>query len=109
MSTTLDHFLRWGGWISAFITGLGMPSFVFLIGDAIDTFNPRESTPQDMLDEIKMLALIFTLIGVGVWVFAYSYYTLLLIFAERVTKRTRVEYLKSILKQDCSWFDTTNP
>lgn len=33
------------GWIAAFITGLGMPSFVFLMGDVMNSFDPHNTTP----------------------------------------------------------------
>jgi hypothetical protein len=92
-----DHILRYGGWLAAIITGLGLPSFVFLIGSVIDSFNPNTASPDAMLSAIKRLSLIYTLVGVGIWIFSYIYYSLLLIFAERVTKKTKVAYLKAIL------------
>ena len=36
-------------------------------------------------------------------------YSFLLLFSEKVVKKTRTKYLESILKQDSSWFDTINP
>lgn len=30
-------------------------------------------------------------------------------FSERVATRTRAKYVEAILRQDCSWFDTSNP
>ena len=103
-----DKCLMYCGWISAMITGCGMPSFVFLIGDVIDSFKPT-TTLDDTVKTISTMSLIFTLVGFAVWLASYSMYTLLLMFSERVVKKTRTQYLKAILKQDSTWFDTTNP
>lgn len=95
------------GWLAACLTGLGIPSFIFLIGDVIDSFSPTNSK-EDTLNKIKQITLIFTLIGIGVWIFGFIFYGFLLTFSEKVARRTRVAYLKAILKQDCTWFDTNN-
>ena len=97
------------GWLTASLAGLGMPSFVFLIGSIVDSFNPATTSPTKMLSTIKMMSGIFGLIGLFVWVTTYISYSSLLIFGERVAKRTRVKYLEAILKQESAWFDLTNP
>jgi hypothetical protein len=45
------------GWVAAFITGLGLPSFAFLIGDIVNSFNPNNPA-SDTLDKIKLISLI---------------------------------------------------
>lgn len=55
------------------------------------------------------MALIFSCVGVAVWIFSFVMYSFLLLFSEKVVKKTRTKYLESILKQDSSWFDTINP
>jgi hypothetical protein len=40
LASSSDKVLMWVGWSAALITGFGMPSFVFLIGDIIDSFKP---------------------------------------------------------------------
>lgn len=52
------------------------------------------------------LCLILTIIGGVVWVTSYLYYVFLIIMSERIGKKTRVAYLRSILKQEISWYDT---
>ena len=91
-----DKILMTIGWSSASIAGFGMPSFVFLIGNIIDSFNPTNS-PDSTLDTINRMSLIFTLIGLAIWVTSYTMYSFLLIFSERVARKTRTAYLKSIL------------
>lgn len=96
------------GWIAACITGTGMPSFVFLIGNVIDSFKPTTSL-DDTIKTISTMSLIFTLVGFAVWFFSYILYSFLLLFSERVIKRTRTKYLEAILRQESAWFDMVNP
>ena len=62
-----------------------------------------------MVDRISTVCLIYTFIGVGVWLFSYVSFCCLIIFSERVGVKIRTKYLEAILKQDCTWFDTNNP
>lgn len=107
-ASTSDKFLMYTGWFAAMVTGCGMPSFVFLIGNVIDSFKPTTSV-DDTIDTISTMSLIFTLVGIAVWFFSLIMYSFLLMFSERVTRKTRTEYLKSILRQESAWFDTINP
>lgn len=109
LASTSDNTLRWIGWISSMIAGLGMPSFVFLIGDVIDSFNIETTSPEDMLDTISLMSLIFTCVGFAVWITCYISYAFLLMFSERVARKTRIRYLEAIIRQESAWFDTTNP
>lgn len=81
------------GWISAIIAGCGMPSFVFLIGDVIDSFDPSKASPQKMIDTISFMSFLFTMVGIGVWITSYIDYAFLLMFSERVAKKIRIAYL----------------
>ena len=103
-----DMLLMYIGWFSAMVTGCGMPSFVFLIGNVIDSFKPTTSV-EDTIATINQMSLIFTCVGIAVWIFSYFMYSLLLLFSERVVKKTRTKYLKAILRQESAWFDTINP
>lgn len=87
-----DKAIMTFGWTVALISGCGLPSFVFLIGWVIDSFDPS-TTEEDRDEIISLMALIFTLIGVGLWIFSTFYYSAFIIFSERVIKRTRVRYL----------------
>jgi ATP-binding cassette, subfamily B (MDR/TAP), member 1 len=107
-ASTSDKTLMYIGWMSACITGCGMPSFVFLIGNVIDSFKPTTSV-EDTIDTISQMSLIFTLVGIAVWIFSLVMYSFLLLFSERVVKKTRVKYLEAILRQESAWFDTINP
>lgn len=62
-----------------------------------------------MLDKIKMLSIIFVIVGCGMYVFSFIYYSFLLISSEKIARRTKVAYIDAILKQESGWFDTNNP
>lgn len=93
------------GQVAAAMTGAALPSFVFLMGEVMDSFDPTNNDPTATLDSIKKISLIFVLIGIGVWLFSHVYYVTLLIFSAKVARKTKVAYLKAILAQDISWFD----
>ena len=89
------------GWIASIVTGVAMPSFVFLFGNIVDDY----ASADDLVHAISKIAVEFTLIGVGVWITSYFYYAMLVIMAERIGRSTKVAYLKSILQQEVGWFD----
>lgn len=103
-----DKLLMYIGWGCACVTGCGMPSFVFLIGNVIDSFKPDTSV-DETIKTINTISLIFTLVGIAIWCFSFVMYSFLLLFSERVAKKTRTKYLESILSQESAWFDTINP
>jgi len=103
-----DKCKRITGWLAAIITGAALPSFVFLMGDLVDSFDPTEG-PASTLDSVKRLAAILSGIGLAIWITSHIYYTMLLIYSTTVTRKIRVEYLKKILAQEIAWFDETNP
>lgn len=108
LASKQDKILMGLGWGAAMITGCGMPSFVFLIGHVIDSFKPTADV-NETLKTISTIALIFTCVGIAVWFFSFIMYAFLLMFSERVAKKIRTQYLKSILSQESAWFDTINP
>ena len=82
------------GYFAAIITGLGLPSFVFLFGDIVDGFGPNST---DIIGSISTICLSMALIGVGIWLTSYIYIACLTTIAERITKKTRIAYLRSVL------------
>ena len=46
LATRSDMCLMYVGWALAALSGLGMPSFVFLIGYILDDFNSNTNTPE---------------------------------------------------------------
>jgi len=61
------------------VTGLGLPSFVFIFGDIINSF-----AGNDILEAVRPMCLEFVIIGIAIWITSYLYYALLVSMAERV-------------------------
>ena len=55
-----------------------------------------------------MTVIIFVIIASATWVISYFYWSLLVIFSLRVSRRIKERYIEAILKQDCAWFDMIN-
>lgn len=83
------------GHICAAITGLTLPCFSYLMGDVLDSFAGTDKDAQ--LKRIKIITIIFTVVGAGVWVVSYLYWSSLLIFSVRVSRRIKERYLAAIL------------
>lgn len=88
-----DKILISLGYFTSIITGLGLPSFVFLFGDIVDDFGAK----QDIIEAIRPVAIELCIIGVFIWITSYSYFVFLVMVSERIGKKTRVAYLKAIL------------
>ncbi|CDW86367.1 abc transporter [Stylonychia lemnae] len=95
-----DKILIAFGYIFSILTGVCLPSLVFLFGDIVNSF-----TDGKILEGIKPTCLQFTVIGIVIWITSYFYYALLVIMSQRVGQKTKVAYLRAILQQDISWFD----
>ena len=90
-----DKILICLGYFFAILTGLGIPSFTFLMGDVVVNFTDPTKSLSEM---INPLALKFTIIGGVMFVTSYLYFVFLVIMAERIGKKTRVAYLSAVLK-----------
>lgn len=84
------------GCILSALSGAGLPSFVFIIGYIIDSFNPT-TPPDEMMDMIELMAIIFVVIGAGLWIVTFCYYSFFIQFSERVSKKIKIAYLRAIL------------
>lgn len=81
-----------------------MPAISYLFGSITNSFtDPTES----ITDKINPLALQMTIIGGVMFLTAYLYFVFLVIMAERIAKKTRVAYLRSILNQEVGWFESS--
>jgi len=84
------------GFSFSIITGAGMPSMVFLLGTIIDGFSGNIFA-HTVLDTVKTTIITMASIGAVIWFVTYVYFVSLVIMAERIGKKTRVAYLRSIL------------
>jgi len=99
-----DKFYWIAGVIASALCGLGLPSFVFLFGDIADTFEGGMDRDA-ILQAIKRVSLILSIIGAVILLGSYLFYLFLTIASERIGAKTKVAYLRSILNQDIAWFD----
>jgi ATP-binding cassette subfamily B (MDR/TAP) protein 1 len=104
-----DKFYQWVGYFGALLCGGFMPSFVLLMGDALNSFGETGGSKKDQLDEVSRVCVLMIFFGIGTWITAAIYFTMLSTFSYRVSKKTRVAYLQAILSQDIGWFDKNNP
>lgn len=101
-ATSQDTFILIFGTINAIIGGAAVPSLTFLMGNLITGVGKSE------YQVIKNNAAIMFYIGIGVFFVCWGYVTTLTMYSQRITRKTRVEYLRAILKQDTKWFDMIN-
>jgi hypothetical protein len=66
------------------------------MGDVLDSFGGTSREAQ--LEKIRITTIIFVVIGAGVWVISYIYWSLLVIFSLRVSRRIKEKYIEAILK-----------
>jgi len=84
------------GHFCAIISGLAIPSFSYLMGDMLDSFSGTSKEAQ--LERVRVTTIIFVVIGSGVWVITYIYWSLLVIFSLRVSRRIKERYIEAILR-----------
>ena len=73
-ATTADKVLMYIGWTSAVVTGVGIPSSVFLIGGIIDSFDPTNSL-NATIRTTSIMCIIQSVIGIIVWVLGFVMYS----------------------------------
>ena len=97
-----DKIMMVFGYIFSIASGLGIPSFSYILGDVIRVF----TTPGgDMIQRIIPIVVRFIIIGSGMFTTAYICYICLAIMSERIGRKTRVAYLRAVLRQEIQWFD----
>ena len=75
-----DKMLIIGGYSMAVLSGLGLPSILFIWGDILNAYTDS----PDIVAAISPTCLQIIIIGIVIWVTSYFYYILLVIMAERV-------------------------
>ena len=103
-----DKVLFGVGLFASVLTGLAMPSFVILLGEVTNSFDPTSSA-SDTLEEIEFISMIFAIVSVAIWVITYVYFAFFAIISENTGFEFRSHYLHAILKQEIEWFDSQNP
>ncbi|PHT35054.1 ABC transporter B family member 4 [Capsicum baccatum] len=100
---TIDKILMLFGTIGAAGNGLCQVIVTVLFGDLIDAFGLNQTSV--LLQEVSKVSLKIVYLAIGCGVAALLQVTCWTVTAERQAARLRVLYLKSVLRQDVTFFD----
>ncbi|KAL4643335.1 hypothetical protein ACB092_02G084900 [Castanea dentata] len=100
----LDYLLMLVGTISAVGSGISIPLMIIALGNIIDSFGRTVNT-KDIVHEVSKGSLKFLYLAVGTGVASFFQVTCWMVTGERQAARIRSSYLKTILRQDISFFD----
>ncbi|KAG0606707.1 hypothetical protein M758_9G161600 [Ceratodon purpureus] len=101
----LDYLLMTVGTISAITHGAAMPVFFLFFGKLIDGFGSNVDNPVNTADTVNKYVLYLLYLGIVVCLASWGEVAGWMQTGERQTARIRVRYLRSMLKQDVSYFD----
>ncbi|KAI3497014.1 hypothetical protein L1887_39394 [Cichorium endivia] len=99
-----DKFLMFCGTLGSIGDGLQVPLMMYVLSDVINNFgNPNATISNSVVDKYSLrLLYVAILVGLSAFVEGLCWART----AERQTSKMRLEYLKSVLKQDVGFFDT---
>ncbi|KAL5065634.1 hypothetical protein RYX36_027371 [Vicia faba] len=99
----LDRLLMFVGTVGAIGNGVSIPLMILIFGNLINAFG--DSTSSKVVDEVSKVSLEFVYLGAGTFVASFLQLACWMITGERQAARIRGLYLKTILRQDVSFFD----
>ncbi|XP_019099819.1 PREDICTED: ABC transporter B family member 4-like, partial [Camelina sativa] len=99
---SFDFLLMLLGTLGSIGNGLGFPIMTLLFGDLVDAFGQNQTNTTD---KVSKIALKFVYLGIGTFVAAFLQLSGWMISGERQAARIRSLYLKTILRQDITFFD----
>ncbi|KAM5579612.1 ABC transporter B family member 19-like [Rosa sericea] len=107
-STKWDMFLVFLGCVGALINGGSLPWYSYLFGKFVNkiAIESKDIDKGPMMRDVEKICLLMTGLAAIVVVGAYMEITCWRIVGERSAQRIRREYLKAVLRQDISFFDT---
>ncbi|XP_061375234.1 ABC transporter B family member 19-like [Gastrolobium bilobum] len=106
-STKWDWVLVFVGCLGALINGGSLPFYSYLFGDLVNKLSAGAVNDNtQMMKDVNKICLYMTGLAAVVVVGAYLEITCWRLVGERSAQRIRTEYLRAILRQDISFFDT---
>ncbi|KAK8524744.1 hypothetical protein V6N13_015756 [Hibiscus sabdariffa] len=106
-STNWDIVLVILGCVGALINGGSLPWYSFLFGKFVNKIAMEsEGDKTKMMKDVQMICQFMTLLAAIVVIGAYLEITCWRLVGERSAQRIRTKYLRSVLRQDISFFDT---
>ncbi|OIW13445.1 hypothetical protein TanjilG_05335 [Lupinus angustifolius] len=100
-----DIVLMIVGSIGAIGNGIGMPIMAILFGQVINSFGTNQSTRSNVVSDVSKICLKLVYLGIGIGVAAFLQVACWMATGEIQAARIRGLYLKTILRQDISFFD----
>ena len=90
--------------------GVSMPIFALIFGATINSFNDTNvNNPQILSSVVGGMAINYIIAGSGVFFFSSLMVTFWTLNGKRLIKKIKVEYFRTILRQEQGWFDIANP
>ncbi|VAH24303.1 unnamed protein product [Triticum turgidum subsp. durum] len=99
-----DQLLMLVGTVAALANGMTTPLMTVFFGDVLDAFG--HATDANVLQRVNKVVLNFVYLGIGAAVISFLQLSCWTITGERRAALIRSQYLKSVLRQDISFFDT---
>ncbi|KAG2216406.1 hypothetical protein INT45_013883 [Circinella minor] len=87
--------------------GVLQPLSILMFGQFLSDFGLAMTHPDMLLDSTMGVILIFVYMGTATLVGGYITHALWVLTGERQARRIRQLYVHSILRQDMTWFDTS--
>ena len=77
-----------------------------MFADIVDTFVENETSK--ILESVQETVILLCYVGLAVWMCSYLYFTILALASERIARKTRVAYFKSLINQEIEWYEKDN-
>ncbi|KAI4355397.1 hypothetical protein L6164_004176 [Bauhinia variegata] len=107
-STKWDLVLVILGCLGALIHGGALPLYSYLFGNFANNISKESSDGErsQMIEDVKTVCIYMAGLAAIVVVGAYLEISCWRLVGERAAQRIRIEYLRAVLRQDISYFDT---
>uniref|UniRef100_A0A7E4UZ02 ABC transmembrane type-1 domain-containing protein n=1 Tax=Panagrellus redivivus TaxID=6233 RepID=A0A7E4UZ02_PANRE len=106
--TKVDLMMVAFGLFMAGLCGLVQPIFAVTMGKLVNALLLLDITDPQFKHEGLTAVIIFIVAGTCLVVVAYAQFCVFAIACSRITRRIRGAYLRSILRQDQTWFEKTH-
>ncbi|MED6160492.1 hypothetical protein PIB30_051933 [Stylosanthes scabra] len=104
-ATKWDWVLVLVGCLGAFIDGGSLPFYSYLFGELVNKISQNGNNKQ-MMKDVEKICIYMTGLAAVVLVGAYLQIACWRLVGERSAQRMRTQYLRAVLRQDISFFDT---
>ncbi|TKY64230.1 ABC transporter B family member 19 [Spatholobus suberectus] len=106
-STKWDWVLVFVGCLGALINGGSLPWYSYLFGNLVNKISEEaDKDKHQMMKDVEKICMFMAGLAAVVVVGAYLQITCWRLVGERSAQRIRTEYLRAVLRQDITFFDT---